>query len=322
MNLRKLDEVKSRQRAGGLSLKKFLHILRNRRLIIFLVFTCFFAPVTAAGEEGLPNEFFAMDTGTIDANHTTAKAQIEMLKELGYAGIAYWEGNPKRRNYGLAEMLKELDRHGLKMFPLYFGINLDPDKPKYEPSLKEAIKLLKGRDTMIWLHIMSQKYKKSSPKGDQRAVEIIREVADMAEESGLQVALYPHFNDWMERVEDAVRVTKKVNRRNVGITFNLCHWLRVDDEKNIEKVLELAMPYLFVVTINGADSRAKNWERLIQPLGSGSFDTYKLLKTLNELGYTGPIGLQGWGIGGNVHENLKRSMKAWRKLSARIAEEK
>lgn len=291
--------------------------------VVFLLAGCLFLSSCAGAEkQGLPNAFFAMDTGTIDANHTTAKAQIEMLKELGYAGLAYWEGNPKRGNYGLVEMLRELDRHSLKMFPSYFGVNLDPDKPKYEPSLPEAIKLLKGRDTMIWLHIMSQKYKKSSPKGDQRAVEIIREVADMAEESGLRVALYPHFNDWLERVEDAVRVTKKVNRRNVGITFNLCHWLRVDDEKNIEKVLELAMPYLFVVTINGADNGAKSWERLIQPLGSGSFDTYKFLKTLNELGYTGPIGLQGWGIGGDVYENLKRSMKAWRKLSARIAEEK
>jgi len=144
----------------------------------------------------------------------------------------------------------------------------------------------------------------------------------MAHEEGLRVALYPHFNDWMERVKDAVRVTEKVNRRNVGITFNLCHWLRVDDESNMEKLLSLAMPYLFVVTINGADSRAKNWDRLIQPLGSGTFDTYKFLKTLNELGYTGPIGLQGYGLGGDVHKNLKRSMNAWRKLSARIAAEK
>jgi len=268
-------------------------------------------------KEGFTNEFFAMDTGTIDANHVTAKAQVEMVKELGYAGIAYWEGNPKRGNYGLAEMLRELDRFGLKMFPLYFGVNLDPDKPKYEPGVKEAIKLLKGRDTMIWLHIMSQKYKKSSPKGDQRAVEIVREVADMAHEAGLRVALYPHVNDWMERVGDAVRVAEKVNRRNVGVTVNLFHWLRVEGEENMEQLMELVMPYLFVVTINGSSR-----EGSIETLDKGEFDVYKFLKKLNELGYTEPIGLQGWGIGGDVHENLKRSMKAWRKLSARIAEEK
>jgi sugar phosphate isomerase/epimerase len=306
--------------------------IRNKKMrlrtktgwIVLLLVCCFFASLCAgAVKEGLINEFFAMDTGTIDENHTSAKAQVEMLNELGYAGIAYWEGNPKRENYGLPEMLRELDRHGLKMFPLYFGINLDPDKLKYDPSLKEAMKLLKGRDATIWLHIMSEKYKKSSPEGDERAVEIVREIADMAHEKGLRVALYPHFNDWMERVGDAVRVTEKVNRRNVGITFNLCHWLKVDNEENMEDVLKLAMPYLFMVTINGADSNGKSWNELIQPLGQGSFDIYKFLKTLKEMGYTGPIGLQGYGIGGDVHENLKRSMNAWRRLSARMrAEEK
>jgi len=286
--------------------------------IFFLLAGCLVLSLGAGtAKEGFTSEFFAMDTGTIDKNHASAKAQVEMLKELGYAGIAYWEGNPKRGNYGLAEMLRELDRHGLKMFPLYFGVNLDPDKPKYEPGVKEAIKLLKGRDTMIWLHIMSQKYKKSSPKGDERAVEIIREVADMAHEAGLRVALYPHVNDWMERVGDAVRVAEKVNRRNVGVTFNLFHWLRVEGEENMEQLMELVMPYLFVVTINGTSR-----EGSIETLDKGEFDVYKFLKKLNELGYAGPIGLQGYGIGGDVHENLKRSMDAWRKLSARIAEEK
>jgi len=36
---------------------------------------------------------------------------------------------------------------------------------------------------------------------------------------------------------------------------------------------------------------------------------------LKDSGYTGPIGLQGYGIGGNAYENLKRSMNAWRQLS-------
>jgi len=47
-----------------------------------------------------------------------------------------------------------------------------------------------------------------------------------------------------------------------------------------------------------------------------------VLKTLKELGYAGPIGLQGYGVKGDPKENLKRSIQAWRKLSdsLRIAE--
>jgi len=135
----------------------------------------------------------------------------------------------------------------------------------------------------------------------------------------VRVALYPHYGFWVERVEDAVRVAKKVNRKNVGVTFNLCHWLRVDEEENMQSVIKLAMPYLFVVTINGADSDGKDWKELIQTLDRGSFDISRFLRTLNDCGYTGPIGLQGYGIGGDAYDNLKRSMNAWRQLSKRIA---
>ena len=257
-----------------------------------------------------PNPFFAMDTAT-DPERFSASQQVEMVKELGYAGIGCTAGK------GLGEMLAELDKNGLRLFCVYLGVNIDPDQQKYGPELKEAIEVLKGRNTFLWLFLTSKQHKPSSPAGDGRAVEILREVAEMAAEAGLRVAIYPHYGFWCERVEDAVRVAKKVDRRNVGVTFNLCHWLRVDDEKNLRPLLESAMPYLFVVTINGADSGGKDWKELIQTLDRGSFDMQGFLKTLTDCGYSGPIGFQGYAIGGDAHENLKRTMDAWLKLNAR-----
>jgi sugar phosphate isomerase/epimerase len=267
-------------------------------------------------EQAGPLPFFAMDTGTKDAKHQTVKQQVEMVKELGYDGIGCTAGP------GLGEMLKELDKHGLRLFAVYLGANIDADQPKYGPELKEAIEVLKGRNTLLWLFVLSKKLKPSSPEGDRRAVKVISEIADMAAEAGLRVALYPHHRFWVERVEDAVRVVKQVNKKNVGVTFNLCHWLRVDEEKNMESLIKSAMPHLFVVSINGADSGGKDWKQLIQTLDKGSFDMYRFLKTLEDTGYNGPIGLQGYGIGGDVHDNLKRSMNAWSQLSKRLAKDK
>lgn len=263
-------------------------------------------------KKGLTNSFFAMDTGTKDAKHRSARSQAEMLKELGYAGIGCaMESVP--------DMLEALDDNGLKMFAVYVEASVDPEKPKYDRRLKDVIKSLKGRNTIIWLMVAGGK--SSSTNGDPRAVEIVREVADLARASGLRVALYPHVGYYVARVEDAVRVAKKADRNNVGVTFNLCHWLKLDGEENMKPLMKLAMPYLYVVTINGADSGGDNWERLIQTLDRGSFGLYKFLYTLTELGYGGPIGLQGYGIKGDAYENLKRSMEAWCKLSARISAE-
>jgi len=46
-----------------------------------------------------------------------------------------------------------------------------------------------------------------------------------------------------------------------------------------------------------------------------------LLAALKEVGYTGPIGLQCYGIQGDVRDNLTRSIAAWREFSARLAAE-
>ena len=121
-------------------------------------------------------------------------------------------------------------------------------------------------------------------------------------------------------MEDAVRVADKVDRPNVGVMFNLCHWLRVDKQRDYRPLLEAAMPRLWAVSINGADSfdPKPGWAHYIQPLDSGSFDVGGLLKTLKELGYKGPIGLQCFGIGGDAREHLARSMAKWQELKKNL----
>lgn len=258
-----------------------------------------------------PNPFFAMDTATQDPNHKTAAQQAQMLKDLGYAGIgpAYTGVGP------LTELLKELDSRDLQFFAAYTGINIDPGAQPYDPSLNDAMKVLEGRNAILWIFAQSSKLGPSTVEGDGRAIDIIRELADAAAPHNVRISLYHHNGFWMETIEDAVRLAEKVNRPNVGVTFNLCHWLRVSQDRDAKAALSKAMPYLSVVNINGADSDGKDWNTLIQTLDHGTFDMRGFLETLRDAGYTGPIGFQGYGIGGDAHDNLKRTMAAWEKQS-------
>jgi sugar phosphate isomerase/epimerase len=258
-----------------------------------------------------PNPFFAMDTATQDADHTTASQQAQMLKELGYAGIG-----PGYAGIGpLTETLKELDSRDLQLFALYTGINIDAGAQPYDPSLREAMKVLEGRNVILWVFAQSSKLSPSTVEGDARAVEILRELADEAAQHQVRISLYHHNAFWMETIEDTVRVAEQVNRPNVGITFNLCHWLRVSKSRNAKAAITGAMPYLSVVNINGADSVGSDWKTLIQTLDRGTFDMRGFLEILRDAGYTGPIGFQGYGIGGDVRDNLKRTMAAWEEYS-------
>lgn len=251
-----------------------------------------------------------MDTGLRDGKKRTLEEQAALVKELGYDGFGAGFGQ-------MPGIIAACEKAGLRLDTVYVGASVDPSKPKHDGRLPEMIKALKGQETIIWLYVTGGKA--SATDRDDRAVEIIREIADMAAASGLKVALYPHTGLYVASVGDAVRVAKKVDRKNVGVTFNLCHWLRVEPGADLDKTLQLAKPYLLCVSINGADNDGKDWKTLIQPLDRGSFDNLVLLKKLKALGFKGPIGLQHYGIQGDSRENLQRSIDAWKDLNAKLA---
>jgi len=257
--------------------------------------------------QGLTNEFFAMDTGVHGPGLDTPDQKATLLKELGYPGIGWTPPN-------VGPMLKALDAEHLKMETLYVGAHIGPGEEKFKPELPSDIELLKGRETIIWVFITSKSDKPSDATADERALSVLTEIAEMAKRSGLTLALYPHTGLWLERVQDAVRLVDKLHRPDVGLTFNLCHCLRVGDGKKIPDLLALARPKLFVVTINGADWEG-DWNRLIQPLDAGDYNIPQFLGQLKRINYRGPIGLQHYGIKGDARENLQRSMDAWRKFT-------
>jgi len=293
---------------------KYKTILAIAVLTIIQAFSV--AKPTAAPPAKKTNPFFALCMDTHDAKKRTLAQQAEMLKELGYDGAGHlWLKN-------VPERLKTLDAAGLKLFHIYMRVNVKPgNKRPYDPKLEEVVKLLKGRKTALVLLVGG--LKPSDTKGDPRAVELVTQIADLAAKSSLDVILYPHTGDWLQNVSDAVRIAKKVDRPNVGVMFNLCHWLKAERGKDLEKTLKAAAPYLKGVSIHGADTAAEilaGKGKWIQPLDSGSFDVGGLLKMLKKMGYTGPIGLQCYGLRGDASDHLKRSMSAWRKFRKRLDE--
>jgi sugar phosphate isomerase/epimerase len=260
----------------------------------------------ASTEKAYP--FFPFCIDWHDAKKRSYKEQADMLKELGYDGVGHiWLD-------GVADRLKTLDEVGLKLFQITMTVDVARGKKPYDARFKDVLGLLKGRHVQFCLLLNGAK--SADPSVDPHAVEILGEMSDLAQESGAQLLLYPHQGSWVERIEDSIRVAEKVDRANVGVMFNLCHWLRVDKSRDYKSLLKAAMPRLWAVSLNGADvyDEKPGWEHYIQPLDKGSFDVGGFVAALKELGYRGPIGLQCYGIGGDARDHLARSMDAWRKL--------
>ncbi len=291
------------------------HLTHLAGLLLLCLAVNFAMPAQAGEEAAAPrtNPFFAFCMDTHDARKRTLAEQAEMLEDLGFDGA----GHVGLENLG--ERVRTLDEAGLKLF--LFGLRFDlasPDQP-YPAKVKEVLPLVKGRDAAMYVTIVGMK--PGDPAGEPVAVPALRELADLAGQYGVDLVLYPHTGDWLVRVDHAVHLARKVDRPNVGVIFNLCHFLRNEDPAALHRMLELAGPHLFMVSLNGAEPEAKSepgWAKLIQPLDKGTLDVYEILATLERLDYTGPVALMCYGIGGDARDHLAGSIAEWRRLRARL----
>jgi len=261
--------------------------------------------------------FFVMDTAT-GAGQLTAEQQVTMVRELGFSGLGYWERQPAKGIENTRQMIRLLRENNLVVSPIYFSLPLDTSSNQWKNRRKlvsATIALLEPAET-IWLSLgasNSNDFPPSSFEHDNHAASLVRNIADEAAARGVRVSLYPHINKWLETIDDAVRLIRKIHRPNVGITFNLYHFLKTTGQADLRDTLTKANRYLDVVTINGSSRQGS-----IEPLGQGDYDPYWLLKSLKDLGYRGPVGFQGYGIGGDRHQNLQLTMKAWKELCDRV----
>ena len=103
-------------------------------------------------------------------------------------------------------------------------------------------------------------------------------------------------------------------------------WLVLLNSARAAEQKQNAYPF-FPFCIDWHDAKRQSFEQQAEMLKSLGYDgvghtwldkVAERLKTLKELGYKGPIGLQCYGIGGDAREHLAGSMAAWRKLSANL----
>jgi sugar phosphate isomerase/epimerase len=251
----------------------------------------------------------------------TLTQQAVMVKKLGYDGMGklLW-------TVDLGDVLKAFDSVGLKFSQAYFNANLTlgplPSGPApFDPQLEQQLSLLKGRGVQLVPALWG--FKASDPVVYARAIEVVRQIADMAG-TGTQVLL---MNDYREpvkmTVDEALGLAKEVNRPNVGIGLSLFHYLASNKSQEYRPLLARAMPRLKAVAVVGIDDElpsAPFFKPAGKPLGEGAFDMVGFLRALRELGYAGPVVLETERIPGDRREVLQQSMAGWRKLQRRVNE--
>ena len=274
------------------------------------LFTFFCSTVALLAADRPP--FFAMDT----AARLEPAECAQVLADLGYAGLG---GRPATAKAHAAA----LQSKGLVFFNGYHVTNFGYGQTELPADLAKAVDDLAGTGSTLWLGINKVAFPagvRAGPEyGDTIVVPQLKQLLAYAKPKGVKVSLYPHTGFWAAQFEVCLRVANKVDDPNLGVTFNLCHWLKVEgSERDSLPLIKEALPRLNFITINGADTgdtQKLGWDKLIQPLGRGSYDVGAFVAKTRAAGYRGPFGFQGFGIKMDSKELLKETMEGWGKIA-------
>jgi sugar phosphate isomerase/epimerase len=279
--------------------------MRRAALLSLIAVVCL-----AVRGQSLSRDLFAFDNAAGRDQKLGFEQQAELLSRTGYAGMGLYTSTTR-----LPEMLRALDAWKLPLLAVYVHAFVDDSGPRIDPRLPEVIRQLAGRDAMIMLTF------RGKASDDRAAVSIVREIADAA--PGLRVCLYPHLNFFVENAADGVRVLREAGRKNTGVAFNLTHEWNYQrrsgkpGQPDWSALLRETAPLILMASINGA-GEGSNGQTTILRLDRSELDILPFLRALEEAGYGGPVSLQAVGVPGDVEENLREAMAAWRRLRARL----
>ena len=206
--------------------------------------------------------------------------RAEMIRRIGMRRVAYdWRDEHVPT---FEQEILEYKKHGIEYFA-FWGAHED------------AFRLFEkhGLRPQIW-HMLPK-----SPPGDTQqqrvraAAEHILPMVETTRKLGSRLGLYNH-GGWAGEPENLVAVCKYLRQHHdaehVGIVYNQHHaHNHIDD---FAETIALLKPYLLCLNLNGMTRDGDQRGRKILPLGEGEHDV-RLLKSIRDSGYTGPIGIIG-----------------------------
>jgi sugar phosphate isomerase/epimerase len=233
-------------------------------------------------------------------------SQCEMLAELGFNGITVsaWGGTP---HTDLTQLPKVEEKYGLKVEALYVVLH----EGRNDAVIRRLIETVEGVE-LIELAVQS------SIHGLDMIFRFIESLMPIAERRGLRIALYPHLKHVTVTTQHVVSICERFNHPRLGASFNGYHWF-ASDEGTLEESLSRIKPWLMQVVLSGSSKSPLGWGgiALMEPPDRGEMDNARIIAALDDMDYSGSLGILGWDYCGDIYLKLERSLNAIRNIETR-----
>lgn len=287
---------------------------------LLLACTCSNRKNNAQEKDTVISPLFAFD---FTLNDFTPKERVTFLDSLGYNGITFNVRNQKDLKK-LKEYQNSVELLGNEDFTIpavFYPMNLGVKEPERTKLWKSLLKQLSLTQSDLWVIVQ---FGKKDTLERNEIVQNFQQMADFADTLNLDVIIYPHFRTGIETAAEALSYIKEVNRKNLFLSFHLCHELRVGNGERINEAIREVAPFIKLASISGSNRKMKEnpprgyWDDAIKSLYKGDYNTVPYLKALVDNGYTGPVALHTFGLNEPVQEHFSKSKEMWDKMWAEI----
>jgi len=274
---------------------------------------------------------YAMDTcfgmGVPQVVSYSAKLQCYILEDLSYDGtyLTTWGDIDLEPLYILKQASADVDIPIVAVYAM-----LDISDTKLESGQSQIVSLINrlpaGCDLELAVLDSSQPEILSDPHRDTEVIRAITPVteamsnrsSDVYSDSSKmgRILLYPHFSFLLEKFSDVTRLATSIDSPLVGTVFCGIHWF-IADQSSLPDQLEEGFQYLGAVNLSGLSKPGEVGGVSVHSIDQGQMDNYGVIHILTKLDYTNRIGIQGFGVGGDVYKNLQRSRDALLEMCAR-----
>lgn len=274
------------------------------------------------------NRLYAMDTHFMCANEgPSPKEQAELVKSIGF------------ENYYVTGSINNIDRFehyalasrsaGIEINAAFESIDiLSPFTRTHLAHTERVLQLLPSHGR-IELALTAGGFGShvGNHELDDHAVEWLDAITDLLEQEKREVSLYPHFGFYLETFEDALRVARKISSAWVRVIFTSYHWFHVQvhqghRQPSSAQLFAEAGDLLNAVNLCGSSrlagpqAESAPLNPSIAPLDEGDADVASMVSELIRIGFTGPIGVQGYAVTAPAKDALARSHEMLRRMLA------
>ncbi|MEO2091870.1 MAG: TIM barrel protein, partial [Gemmataceae bacterium] len=217
-----------------------------------------------------------------DAKKRGPTERVEMLKRLGFTKYAYdWRAEHLPTFADEEGLLKKA---GITLQGVWFPAGVGKDG-------EELLRVLKTHQvkTELWVMLPQPDAKL---RQDEKVKAVAAQVAALAKRAaadGHKVGVYNH-GGWTGEPANMAAVVAACGEPNVGIVYNLHHGH--DHLAKLADHLKEMKPHLYCLNLNGMKVDGEKTGQKILCIGEGDDDA-KLLKTIRDSGYAGPVGILG-----------------------------